>query len=60
MTKKTRLGMLTPSSNSVVEPMTAAMLSGVPDISCAFQPLQGDRDRSLGRFRPAVQWRTGS
>jgi maleate isomerase len=36
MTKKTRLGMLTPSSNSVVEPMTAAMLSGVPDISAHF------------------------
>jgi maleate isomerase len=31
-----RLGMLTPSSNTVVEPMTAAMLSRVPDVTAHF------------------------
>jgi maleate isomerase len=31
-----RLGMLTPSSNTVLEPMTAAMLSGVPDVTAHF------------------------
>jgi maleate isomerase len=31
-----RLGMLTPSSNTVLEPMTAAMLAGVPDITAHF------------------------
>ena len=35
-----RLGMLTPSSNTVLEPYTAAMLADVPDISAHF-----------GRFR---------
>lgn len=28
-----RLGMITPSSNTVLEPMTAAMLSGTPDVT---------------------------
>jgi maleate isomerase len=32
----TRLGMLAPSSNTVLEPMTAAMLAGTPDISAHF------------------------
>lgn len=32
----TRLGMLTPSSNTVLEPLTAAMLSGAPDVSAHF------------------------
>lgn len=36
MPRSTRLGMLTPSSNTVLEPMTAAMLAGVPDISAHF------------------------
>jgi maleate isomerase len=40
MSARTLLGMLTPSSNTVLEPVTAAMLSGVPDISAHF-----------GRFR---------
>lgn len=35
-----RLGMLTPSSNSVLEPLTAAMLANIPDITAHF-----------GRFR---------
>ncbi len=37
---KTRLGMLTPSSNTVLEPLTAAMLADLPDASAHF-----------GRFR---------
>ena len=32
----TRLGMLTPSSNTVLEPLTAAMLSQLPDASAHF------------------------
>jgi maleate isomerase len=31
-----RLGMLTPSSNTVVEPMTAAVLSGLPNVTAHF------------------------
>ena len=31
-----RLGMITPSSNSVLEPVTSAMLHGVPDITAHF------------------------
>ena len=36
MPRQIRLGMLTPSSNTVVEPMTAAMLSDVPEVSAHF------------------------
>ena len=35
-----RIGMLTPSSNTVLEPLTAAMLQGLPDVTAHF-----------GRFR---------
>ncbi|MEJ1160152.1 maleate cis-trans isomerase family protein [Prosthecomicrobium sp. N25] len=31
-----RLGMLTPSSNTVLEPVTAAMLAGMPDVTAHF------------------------
>jgi maleate isomerase len=40
MTKRVLLGMLTPSSNTVLEPVTAAMLAGLPEASAHF-----------GRFR---------
>ncbi|HVQ70801.1 MAG TPA: Asp/Glu/hydantoin racemase, partial [Bradyrhizobium sp.] len=33
---RTRLGMLTPSSNSVLEPVTCAMLAGGPGITAHF------------------------
>lgn len=33
---RTLLGMLTPSSNTVVEPLTAAMLAGLPEVSVHF------------------------
>jgi maleate isomerase len=36
MTRPTRLGMLTPSSNTALEPMTCAMLAGVSDVSAHF------------------------
>ena len=32
----TRLGMLTPSSNTMLEPVTAAMLAGLPDVTAHF------------------------
>ena len=38
--KRIRLGMLTPSSNTSLEPLTAAMLAGLPEVSAHF-----------GRFR---------
>ncbi|HEX5078711.1 MAG TPA: aspartate/glutamate racemase family protein [Geminicoccaceae bacterium] len=40
MTDRRLLGMLTPSSNTVLEPVTAAMLAGLPDVTAHF-----------GRFR---------
>lgn len=40
MMKRALLGMLTPSSNTVLEPVTAAILAGVPDVTAHF-----------GRFR---------
>lgn len=36
MTGQTRLGMLTPSSNTVLEPVCAALLAALPDVSCHF------------------------
>ncbi len=36
MAVRTRLGMLTPSSNTVLEPVTAAMLAGLPDVTAHF------------------------
>ena len=30
------LGMLTPSSNTVLEPVTAAMIAGLPEVSAHF------------------------
>lgn len=36
MTRSVRLGMLTPSSNTVLEPATSAMLSRLPDVTAHF------------------------
>ena len=36
MTQRKRLGMLTPSSNTALEPLTAAMLSDLPDVAAHF------------------------
>jgi maleate isomerase len=40
MTQRTLIGMLTPSSNTTLEPVTSAMLSDLPEVSAHF-----------GRFR---------
>ena len=52
-----RIGMLTPSSNTVLEPVTAAMLATVPDVTAHFSrfpvvriALDGD---ALAQFDPA-------
>ncbi len=36
MTKRTLLGMLTPSSNTALEPITSAMVAGLPEVSAHF------------------------
>lgn len=36
MTKRVRLGMLVPSSNTVLEPVTTAMIAGLPEASAHF------------------------
>jgi maleate isomerase len=36
MSRSVRIGMLTPSSNTVLEPTTAAMLAGLPDVTAHF------------------------
>lgn len=36
MTKRVLLGMLTPSSNTVLEPVTQAMVAGLPEVSAHF------------------------
>lgn len=54
MTKRTLLGMLTPSSNTVLEPVTAAMLAGLPDVTAHFGRFKVTeislRDQALGQF----------
>lgn len=49
-----RIGMLTPSSNTVLEPMAAAMLSGVPSVTCHFARFRVTRislePADLGQF----------
>ena len=50
----TRLGMLTPSSNTVLEPLTAAMLADLPDVTAHFGRFRVVKisleDDSLGQF----------
>ena len=36
MTKRILLGMLTPSSNTALEPITTAMVAGLPEVSAHF------------------------
>jgi len=49
-----RLGMLTPSSNTVLEPTTVAMLAGVPEVAAHFARFRvleiALSDRALGQF----------
>ena len=49
-----RLGMLTPSSNTVLEPMTAAMLAGVPGVTAHFQRIRVREDLDGGRVARPV------
>jgi maleate isomerase len=54
MTVRIRLGMLTPSSNTTLEPMTAAMLSGLPEVTAHFGRFRVTEialsDDALGQF----------
>ncbi len=55
MTDRKRLGMLTPSSNTALEPLTAAMLHGLPDITAHFGRFQVTEislsEYGLGQFQ---------
>jgi len=52
--ERTLLGMLTPSSNTVLEPVTAAMLAGTPDVTAHFGRFKVTeislKDAALGQF----------
>ncbi len=54
MSKRTRLGMLTPSSNTALEPITSAMVAGLPNVSAHFSRFTVTeislRDQALGQF----------
>src|SRR5215212_9183266 len=57
MARVTRIGMLTPSSNTVLEPTTAAMLSGLADVTVHFARFKVTEialsDEALGQFDDA-------
>jgi maleate isomerase len=54
--QRVRLGMLTPSSNTVLEPVTARMLSGLPGVTAHFGRFRvteiGLGARALAQFEP--------
>ena len=54
MSKRTLLGMLTPSSNTTLEPVTARMISGLPEVSAHFGRFRVTEialtDNALGQF----------
>lgn len=54
MTRRVRLGMLTPSSNTVLEPVTMAMLAGLPEVSAHFSRFKVTEialsEQALGQF----------
>ena len=54
MKKRIKLGMLTPSSNTALEPITSAMVSGLPNVSAHFSRFTVTeislRDQALGQF----------
>jgi maleate isomerase len=56
MTDRRLLGMLTPSSNTVLEPVTAAMLAGLPDVTAHFGRFRVTEislgERALDQFDP--------
>ncbi len=55
--KRIRLGMLTPSSNTALEPVCSAMVAGLPEVSVHFSRFRVTdislQDRALGQFDPA-------
>ncbi|MBX9591197.1 MAG: aspartate/glutamate racemase family protein [Hyphomonadaceae bacterium] len=57
MSRSIRLGMLTPSSNTVLEPMTQAMLSGLADVTVHFSRFKvteiGLSSQARGQFDEA-------
>lgn len=54
MTKRVLLGMLTPSSNTTLEPVTAQMIAGIPEASAHFGRFRVTEialsERALGQF----------
>ena len=54
LSHRIRLGMLTPSSNTTLEPVTTAMLSGLPEVSVHFSRFPVTeislREQALGQF----------
>ncbi len=54
MSNRTLLGMLTPSSNTALEPLTSAMVAGLPGVSAHFSRFTVTeislRDQALGQF----------
>jgi maleate isomerase len=52
--KRVLLGMLTPSSNTALEPLTSAMVAGLPEVSAHFGRFRVTeislRDRAIGQF----------
>lgn len=54
MTKRTLLGILTPSSNTVLEPVTCAMVANLPEVSVHFSRFRVTEislsDRALNQF----------
>ena len=57
MPRTARIGMLTPSSNTVLEPTTVAMLSGLPDVTVHFSRFKVTEialsHEALGQFEDA-------
>ncbi|MBS0553771.1 MAG: Asp/Glu/hydantoin racemase, partial [Proteobacteria bacterium] len=54
MSKRIRLGVLTPSSNTSLEPLTSAIVAGVPGVSAHFSRFTVTeislKDQALGQF----------
>jgi maleate isomerase len=54
VSSRTRLGILTPSSNTALEPLTSAIVSGLPDVSAHFARFTVTEislsDQALGQF----------
>jgi maleate isomerase len=58
MRERVLLGMVTPSSNTVLEPVTSAMIAGMPEVSAHFSRFKVTEislsDRALQQFDPAA------